>query len=77
MDDLVIEVVAAAPLSEATRKAIAARVKETTKLGAQVVQLTPGSIPEGAPVIDDRRNLGLDVDGTPLIPLSAPRSPSR
>lgn len=55
MDDLVIEVVAAAPLSEATRKAIAARIKETTKLGAQVMQLTPGSIPDGAPLIDDRR----------------------
>ena len=55
MDDLVIEVVAAASLSEASLKAIAARVKETTKLGAQVTQLTPGSIPEGASLIDDRR----------------------
>ncbi|HEY5999772.1 MAG TPA: AMP-binding protein [bacterium] len=55
MDDLIIEVAAAAPLSEASLKAIAARVKETTKLGARIVQLTPGSIPEGAPLIDDRR----------------------
>jgi phenylacetate-CoA ligase len=55
MDDLVIEVAAAAALSEASLKAIAARVKETTKLGAHVVQLAPGSIPEGAPLIDDRR----------------------
>ena len=38
------------------RKAIGARVKETTKLSARVVQLEAGSIPDGAPVIDDRRN---------------------
>jgi phenylacetate-CoA ligase len=56
MDDLVVEVTAAAALPEATLKAIAARVKETTKLGACAVQVTAEALPEGAPVIDDRRN---------------------
>jgi phenylacetate-CoA ligase len=56
MDDLVVEVVAAAELAPETLRAIAARVKETTKLGAKVVQLVPGAIPEGAPPIDDRRS---------------------
>ena len=56
MDDLIVEVVAAAPLAEDALKAIATRVKETTKLGARVVQLQAGAIPEGAPAIDDRRS---------------------
>jgi methionine synthase II (cobalamin-independent) len=55
MDDLVIEVTAAGRLAEDALKAIAARVKETTKLGAHVVQLDAGAIPDGAPPIDDRR----------------------
>ena len=56
MDDLIIEVIADTVLPENSLKAIAARVKETTKLGAQVVQLAPGAIPEGTPAVDDRRN---------------------
>jgi phenylacetate-CoA ligase len=56
MDDLIIEVIAASALTEASLKAIAARVKETTKLGARVVQLTTGAIPDASPVIDDRRS---------------------
>jgi phenylacetate-CoA ligase len=56
MDDLVVEVVAAAALAPETLKAIGARVKQTTKLGARVVQLDRGAIPEGAPAIDDRRS---------------------
>jgi phenylacetate-CoA ligase len=56
MDDLVIEVTAPEPLAAERLKAIAARVKETTKLGATVVQLPEGAIPEGAPAIDDRRS---------------------
>jgi hypothetical protein len=56
MDDLVIEVTAAEALPPERLKAIASRVKETTKLGATVVQLPDGAIPEGAPAIDDRRS---------------------
>jgi phenylacetate-CoA ligase len=56
MDDLIIEVAAAHALSHDTRKAIGARVKETTKLSARVVQLESGAIPAGAPPIDDRRS---------------------
>jgi phenylacetate-CoA ligase len=55
MDDLIIEVAAADALGDAALKAIAARVKETTKLGARAVQVPAGSIPDGAPAIDDRR----------------------
>ncbi len=56
MDDLIIEVIAAATLQPDERIAIGTRVKEITKLSAQVVQLEAGSIPDGAPTIDDRRN---------------------
>jgi len=56
MDDMVVEVTAPSALPEGTLTAIAARVKETTKLGARVAQVAAESIPEGAPVIDDRRN---------------------
>jgi phenylacetate-CoA ligase len=56
MDDLVVEVTAPAALPEGTLKAIAARVKETTKLGARVVQVAAEGFPEDSPVIDDRRN---------------------
>ena len=56
MDDLVIEVTADAKIAEDTLKAIAARVKETTKLGAHVVQLDTGAIPDGSSPIDDRRS---------------------
>jgi phenylacetate-CoA ligase len=56
MDDLIIEVVGPDALAAETLKAIAARVKETTKLGARVVQLAAAAIPEGAPPIDDRRS---------------------
>jgi len=56
MDDLIIEIVAPATLPDDSLKAIAARVKETTKLGVRVIQLNPGSIPDAAPLIDDRRN---------------------
>jgi phenylacetate-CoA ligase len=55
MDDLIVEVTAADPLPQQTLRAIAARVKETTKLGVVVTQLAAGAIPEGAPAIDDRR----------------------
>ena len=55
MDDLIIELTATATLSPEARKAIGARVKETTKLSARVVQLEAGAIPDAAPVIDDRR----------------------
>jgi len=56
MDDLIIELDAAAALSPDVRRAIGARIKETTKLSARVVQLDSGAIPEDAPAIDDRRN---------------------
>ena len=56
MDDMIIELTADAVLPQDTLKAIAARVKETTKLSASVVQLAAGSIPDAAPAIDDRRN---------------------
>ena len=56
MDDMIVELTAAADLPQDVLKAIAARVKDTTKLGARVVQLALGEIPEGAPLIDDRRN---------------------
>ncbi len=56
MDDLIIELVASCALPPEVRKAIGARVKETTKLSARIVQLEAGSIPEAAPIIDDRRN---------------------
>jgi phenylacetate-CoA ligase len=56
MDDLIIELDAAEALPHELRLAIGARVKETTKLSARVVQVEAGAIPEGAPVIDDRRN---------------------
>jgi len=55
MDDLIIEFVASSTLPHDVRKAIGTRVKETTKLSARVVQLEAGSIPDAAPVIDDRR----------------------
>jgi phenylacetate-CoA ligase len=56
MDDLIVEFVAATTLSSDMRRAIGARVKETTKLNARILQLPSEEIPEGAPVIDDRRN---------------------
>ncbi len=56
MDDLVIEVVASQQLSGDTLRAIAGRVKETTKLGARVVQLEWEAIPADAAAIDDRRS---------------------
>jgi len=56
MDDLIIEFVASSPLPHDLRLAIGARVKETTKLSARVVQLSPDAFPEGASIIDDRRN---------------------
>jgi phenylacetate-CoA ligase len=56
MDDLIIEFTAATTLAHEVRLAIGARVKETTKLSARIVQLETGAIPDGAPAIDDRRN---------------------
>lgn len=56
MDDLIVELVATATLSNDVRKAIGSRVKETTKLSARIVQVDPGEIPEGAATIDDRRS---------------------
>ena len=56
MDDLIIEIEASLALSPDSLKAIAARVKETTRLGARAVQIPPGTIPEGASRIDDRRS---------------------
>lgn len=55
MDDLIVEIEAGTALGDDALRAIAARVKETTKLGARVVQLAAGTIPENAPPIDDRR----------------------
>jgi phenylacetate-CoA ligase len=56
MDDLIVELVAPSEIPHEVRLAIGARVKETTKLGARVVQVADGAIPEAAPVIDDRRS---------------------
>jgi phenylacetate-CoA ligase len=56
MDDLIVEFTAATTLAHEVRLAIGARVKETTKLSARIVQLAAGAIPDGAAVIDDRRN---------------------
>ena len=59
MDDLIIEVVAAAALPHDVRKAIGARVKETTKLGARVVQLARRGDPRGRPGHRRPQELGL------------------
>jgi phenylacetate-CoA ligase len=55
MDDLIIELVAAAPLPGSVLKAVAERVKQTTKLGARVVQVAAEAVPADSPLIDDRR----------------------
>jgi phenylacetate-CoA ligase len=55
MDDMIIEVESEASLAESTLDDIGGKVRETLKLGVEVVQVGPGTIPEGAEVIDDRR----------------------
>jgi phenylacetate-CoA ligase len=54
MDDMIIEL-QGKPLSDSTLQEIEQRIKEILKLGTTVTQVKPGTIPDEAPVIDDRR----------------------
>ena len=55
MDDLTIEVEAQDEIAACTLEAIAAKLRQVLKLGADVTQVASGAIPEDAPVIEDRR----------------------
>jgi phenylacetate-CoA ligase len=55
MDDMTIEVESKLSLPTHTLEDIAARIKETLKLGVEVVQVDEGTIPEDAGPLDDRR----------------------
>jgi phenylacetate-CoA ligase len=54
MDDMIIEL-QGKPLSDNTLLEIENRIKEVLKLGTTVKQVKPGTIPDDAPVIEDRR----------------------
>lgn len=55
MDDITIEVQGKMQLPAHTLKDISNRIKQTLKLTAMVAQVEPGTIPEDADAIDDRR----------------------
>ncbi|MDF1536377.1 MAG: AMP-binding protein [bacterium] len=55
MDDITIEVEGKTRLSGETLKDIGNRIKQTLKLTSGVAQVKPGTIPEDAGAIDDRR----------------------
>ena len=57
MDDMTVEVEGKMTFPAHTLKDIGAQIKQVTKLGAKVVQVSPGTIPEDSPIIDDRREL--------------------
>ena len=57
MDDMTIEVESKQSLPTRTLKDIGDTVKKTTKLGAEIVQVPQGTIPEDAQVVEDRREL--------------------
>jgi phenylacetate-CoA ligase len=54
MDDMVIEL-QGKPLSDSTLLEIEQRIKEVLKLATTVIQVKAGTIPDEAPVIEDRR----------------------
>ena len=55
MDDMTIEVEAKMQLPAHTLEDIGNRIKQTIKLTGMVIQVEPGTIPEDAAEIDDRR----------------------
>jgi phenylacetate-CoA ligase len=55
MDDMTIEVESKQTLPMDTLEEITVRIRESLKLGTAVTQVPEGTIPEDAPVIDDRR----------------------
>lgn len=55
MDDMIIEVESSLTLPRNTLEDIIGKLKVTLKLATQVTQVKPGTIPEDADVIDDRR----------------------
>jgi len=55
MDDMTIEVESKMSLPAHTLEEIGEKVKQVLKLGALVIQVEGGTIPEDQPVIDDRR----------------------
>ena len=57
MDDMTVEVESKQSLPTQTLKDIGDTVKKITKLGATVVQVPQGTIPEDAQVVEDRREL--------------------
>jgi phenylacetate-CoA ligase len=55
MDDMIIELQCGKPLPDDKLEEIRGKVRETLKLAIRVVQVKEGTIPEDAPVIEDRR----------------------
>ena len=55
MDDLTVEVESSQPLASNTLQGFAKRLKDVLKLSLAVVQVEPGTIPESAEPLDDRR----------------------
>ncbi|MCJ7498660.1 AMP-binding protein, partial [bacterium] len=55
MDDLTVEVESSQSLAANTLQSFAKRLKDVLKLSLAVVQVEPGTIPEGAEPLDDRR----------------------
>ena len=55
MDDMTVEVETRMPLAAHTLEGISGRLKDVLKLGVRVVRVEPGTIPEDAQVVDDRR----------------------
>jgi phenylacetate-CoA ligase len=55
MDDMIIELQSQEPLPDRTLEKIGEKIKEILKLAVKVVQVEEDTIPEDAPVIEDRR----------------------
>ncbi len=55
MDDMTVEVETGKPLAAHTLETASGRLKEVLKLGVRVVRVEPGTIPDDATAIDDRR----------------------